>query len=102
MRSVGLTQYLARVAAWRRVPTSLRKAIDTRDERGRPTKELWAYGKCYTRIVSIGGGMCALYADRGGRVVPEYGRISFNRWDEAEEVFGDGKPHRMPMVPRRP
>lgn len=102
MRPVDLTEYRARVSAWQRAPASVRKMIQTRDARGRPCRELWAYGKCYTRIVSLGGGLCELYADRGGRVLPTYGKISFNRWDEPEEVFGDGKPHRMPMVPRRP
>lgn len=101
MNKVGMRDYMIRVGAWQRVPKPLRKMVETRDDRARPCKELWAYGKCYTRIVSLGGGLCELYADRGGMRVPEQGKIAFTTWDEPERVFGNGKPHGMPMVPRR-
>lgn len=67
MNPVHLRDYRLRVAAWRRVPIELRKVVITRDERGRPCRELWAFGMCYTRAVDVGGGECELYADRGRR-----------------------------------
>jgi hypothetical protein len=101
MYSVDLRQYRARVAAWQRAPASLRLVKRTRDDRGRRCIELWAHGKCFTRIVDVGGGYCELYADKGMRVrVIDYGRISFSTWTEPEDAEGHGGPHGMPMVPR--
>jgi hypothetical protein len=101
MNPVDLRQYRARVAAWQRAPASLRLVKRTRDDRGRRCIELWAHGKCFTRIVDVGHGYCELYADKGMRVrVIDYGKISFSTWTEPEVSEGDGKPHGMPMVPR--
>jgi len=104
MHPVPLRDYLTRVAAWKRAPIDLRKTVTTRDERGRPCKELWAHGKCYTRIVSIGGGYCELYADKGGRVPLDYGKISFKTWTDPEVTEGNPRlPWKQdyPMLPRR-
>lgn len=100
MHAVDYAHYMARVRAWQRVPQHLRKAVTSRDERGKPCKELWAHGKCFTRIVDVGGGYCRLFADRGQGTQPDQGKISFSTWLEHDQVFGDGRPHRMAMVPR--
>jgi hypothetical protein len=102
MYPVDLPQYRARLTAWERAPRAERLVRLTRDDRGRPCREHWALGKCFARVVDVGGGMAELYADKGLRQrVPDQGRISFGTWDEAERVFGVGGPHGMPMVPRK-
>lgn len=100
MTPVDLRTYMARAAAWQRQPAETRRVVETRDALGRPCRELWAGGKCYVRRVDVGQGYCVLYADRGNRQVPDQGKISFHTWDRLDAIYGDGKPHGMPMVPR--
>ena len=92
MNPADADTYRTAVLKWRRADPGQRIVRVTRDERGRPVRELVSYGVVRVRMVAIGNGMAEVYTDTSRRFrEADFGKISFNSWMPLELAFGTAK-----------